>query len=227
MAKRIAKAIAPEPVSGPEFVECEQNSPEWFQARVGLPTASNFATIMASGRDGDPSVTRTKLMHRLAGEIITGEPAEETFKSMAMVRGNALEEEARESFARRKGVTLRRVGFIKNFTGLKRCGASPDSLIGFGSGLEIKTARADVLIPMLDNPAKMPPAHRAQVHGNMWVRECDEWWLSIYCHRNMPALDIQVRRDDRFIQEISDAVERFNFELNRLVERIKRMGEAG
>lgn len=225
MAKRSIRKVAPP--SGPEFVECEQGSDEWKLARLGLVTASHFATVMASGCDGDQSITRTKLMHRLAGEIITGEPAEETYKSIAMMRGNAIEDEARASFARRKKITLRPIGLIRNFAELKRCGASPDSLIGFDSGLEIKSARADILIPMLDNPARMPPAHRAQVHGNMWVSERDEWWLSIYCHRAMPALDIQIRRDEKFIREISDAVERFNYELMKLVERIKRMGQAG
>lgn len=226
MAKRATKTVPPAP-SGPEFIECDQGGDEWRMARLGLVTASNFATAMASGRGDDESITRTKLMYRLAGEIITGEPAEETYKSLAMQRGNAIEDEARESFARRRNLVTRRIGFIRNFDGLKCCGCSPDSLIGFSSGLELKSARADILIPMLDNPARMPPAHRAQVHGNMWVSERDDWWLSIYCHRNMPALDIQVGRDERFIKEISDAVERFNYELMKLVDRIKRMGSAG
>jgi hypothetical protein len=229
MAKK-ATASAPAkaaPKSTLEIIDVEQGSPEWYAARAGLPTGSEFHTVMASGRDGDASVTRTKLMYRLAGEIITGQPAENGFSNAAMERGKALEDEARESYCRRKKVEVRRVGFGRNFSGLKVCGASPDGLIGFNSGLEIKTARADVLIPLLHKPASMPPQHRCQVQGNMMVFEREQWEMTIYCHRAMPAMDVTIYRDDRFIAELMNEIERFNFELHGLVERLRRMGEAG
>lgn len=226
MAKAAAKAPKPSKSLLTVF-DVEQGSQEWWQIRAGIPTASNFATIMASGRDGGASITRTKLLHRLAGEVITGEPAPEGFKSAAMERGNTLEAEARDSFSRRKGVELQRVGFIRNFSGLKQCGCSPDSLIGFDGGLEVKTAQADVLIPMLQRPAAMPSEHRAQVHGSMWICERDFWDVTVFCHRSMPAMDVRVYRDEAFIQQISNEVERFNFDLARLVEQLKNMGEAG
>lgn len=224
-AKKPAKPAPPQ--SDLEFVDVEQGSQAWFEARLGLVTASNFSIVMASGRDGGPSLTRTKLLHRLAGEIITGEPAPEGYKSAAMERGNALEAEARESYARRKNVNLRRVGFVRNFSGLKKCGCSPDSLIGFDGGLEVKTAEAHVLIPMLQRPAAMPPEHRAQVQGCLWICERDFWDVTVYCHRSMPAMDVRVYRDEAFIKQLSNEVERFNFDLKRLVEQLQNMGAAG
>jgi len=74
----------------------------------------------------------------LAGEIITDEPAPEGYKNAAMEKGNALEAEARDSYARRRKVEVRQVGFVRNFSGLKACGASPDGFVGFDGGLEIK-----------------------------------------------------------------------------------------
>jgi hypothetical protein len=43
-----------------QIIECEQGAPEWFAARAGIPTASRFATVMASGRGGAESQTRRK-----------------------------------------------------------------------------------------------------------------------------------------------------------------------
>lgn len=221
------KAAAIQKKSTLVIYDCVQGSEEWFRCRMGIPTASVFSTVMASGKDGGVSITRTQLLHKLAGEVITEQPAEETFRSIAMERGNALEAEARESYCRRKGVEPRHIGFAKNFEGLKTCGASPDSLIGFDGGLEVKTARPDVLVPMLQRPAAMPAEHRAQVMGNMHVMERDWWDLTIYSHRDMPALDVRVYRDEAYIREMSNQIEIFNYDLKTLVEQLRKMGPAG
>jgi hypothetical protein len=207
--------------------DCEQGTDEWKMLRLGLPTASNFATIMASGRDGGASVTRTKLLYKLAGEQITGQVAEE-YRNAAMDRGNAMEDEARQSYCRRYGVEPRRVGFVQNFEGLKACGCSPDSLIGFDSGLEIKTAKAEVLIPLLQKPPAVLSEHRAQIQGSMWICERDQWNLTVYCHPSMPALDVRnIERDDKFIQELSNEVQRFNYDLKTLVRYLREMRASG
>ena len=45
-----------------EIIDCEQNSSDWFAARMGIPTASEFSTVMAKGRDGGASVNKSALM---------------------------------------------------------------------------------------------------------------------------------------------------------------------
>lgn len=228
MAKvAIARKPSVPPASELIIHDVEQGSDAWLTVRLGIATASNFSTIMADGSDGGPSVTRTKLLYRLAFEQITGEPAEEGFRSAAMDRGRMLEDEARLSYCQRKKVEARRVGFATNFSGLKLCGASPDSLLGFDGGLEIKTAKSEIIIPMLKLPAKMPPEHRCQVQGNMLVFERDWWDITVYCHRSMPAMDVRVYRDDVFIKELSNQIERFNWELKTLVDSLRKMGPAG
>lgn len=200
-----------------------QGSVEWWQARLGVVTASNFSTVMAEGRDGELSLTRTELMYRLAGEEITGLPAEETFKSRAMERGKEMEAEAVADYERRKGVTVKRVGFATNFAGLKRCGASPDGLVGFDGGVETKTMRPDLMIPLLMKGAQMIPAHRAQVMGNMMVWQRDWWDLKIFYPR-MPDFTVRVYRDDAYVKRLLDEIERFNFEKKRLIETLRKMG---
>lgn len=214
---------APAPKSLLTIVEVEQGSTEWFQARLGLPTASHFATIMADGRDGGESMTRTQYLHRLAGEVITERPAEETFKSRAMERGKEMEPEAIADYERRKGVEIRRVGLGINFAGLHRCGASPDGLVGFDGGLETKTMRADLMIGLLEKGVRLLPQHRAQVQGNIHVFERDHWDFKIFWPR-LPDYTVRVYRDDQYIKELDAAIQTFNYDLKKLVERLRAMG---
>jgi hypothetical protein len=226
----VAKAATrkPEPKSELVILDVVQGSDDWRAARKGLVTASVFSTVMASGKDGGVSIGRTKLLHKLAAETITGEVSPEGYQSQAMMKGSAMESEARESYARRKGVEVQQVGLVKNFGGLKACGASPDGLLGFDGGLEIKIAtEAHILIPMLQRPAAMPSEHRAQIQGGMWICERSWWDLTIYHHRSMPAVDIRIYRDESYIQQLSNEIERFNFELRRLIESLRKMGAAG
>jgi hypothetical protein len=223
---KATKAAAPKSLM--TVFDVEQGTPEWFECRRGVPTASVMSTVMASGKDGGASITRTKLLHKLAGEIVTGEVAADGYRSAAMEKGKVLEDEARESYSRRKKVEVQRIGFVRNFSGLKTCGCSPDSWIGFDGGLEIKVAtEAHVIIPLLQQPARMPPEHKAQVMANIWICEKEWWDLSIYFHRSMPAMDVRVYRDETFIRDMSDQVERFNHELNRLTQQLRTMGAAG
>lgn len=40
-----------------QIINCEQNSPEWYEARRGIPTASEFASILSAGK-GKPRAKR-------------------------------------------------------------------------------------------------------------------------------------------------------------------------
>lgn len=221
MAK--AAAIKKAPKSELVILDVVQGSPEWFEARMGLPSASNFSTVMAQGRDGDKSLTRTEYLYRLAGEIITERPAEETFKSRAMERGKEMEPEAIADYEGRKKVQVRRIGLAINFSELKRCCASPDGIVGFDGGLETKTMRPDLMIPLLLKGAAMPSDHRAQVQGNMLVLERDFWDFKIFWPK-MPDFTVRIFRDDTYIKELGNQIQIFNHDLKRLVEKLRAMG---
>lgn len=195
------------------FTDLEQGSPEWFAARAGIPTASKFATVMAKGE----GKTRSDYMRRLAGEILTGEPQEQ-FSNTHTDRGNAMEDEARETYAFINDAEVQRVGFIRN--GNK--GASPDSLVGADGGLEIKTALPHIQIDRLERD-RLPPEHKAQVFGNIWLAE-REWWDFVSYWPRLPVLTVRVYRDEEYIKALSDEIDRFNDELAALVERIRNYG---
>lgn len=196
------------------FNDIEQGTPEWFSARAGIPTASRFSTVMAKGE----GKTRAEYMRKLAGEIITGELAE-GFTTPHMERGKMMEDEARETYAFINSVEPYQVGFIRS--GDK--GASPDSLIGTDGGLEIKTALPHIQIDRLERD-RLPPEHKAQVQGNLWISE-REWWDFVSYWPRLPMLITRVYRDEPYIKTMSDEIDRFNDEKAALVERIRAYGQ--
>ena len=196
------------------IIDCEQGSPEWFEARRGLPTASEFSTVMAKGRGGGESLTRTKYLYTLAGELLTGE-VQEGYTNPHMERGKAMEDEARQMFALMQFEEPKPVGLIRNDI----AGASPDSLIREDGLLELKTALPHIQLQRLD-ANRLPPEHVAQVQGQLWVsgrNYCD--FVSFW--PKLPLLCIRVERDEQKIAEIQDAVIEFTRELKLIVARYR------
>lgn len=201
-----------------EIIDCDQNSDTWIRARMGIPTASQFATILAKGRDGGASVGRRTYMLKLAGEIITGEPME-SFSNQHTDRGHEFEPEARDLYAFQTGAQLERIGFIKN----GKAGASPDSLIGEDGGAEIKTKLPHLLAEILLKD-EFPPEHKAQVQGTLWITGRQWWDIAVYWP-GMPLFVKRTQRDEPYIQKIATEVDRFNAELQQTVEYIRRYGQ--
>lgn len=193
----------------------EQGSIEWFEARAGLPTASEFKTVQASGKGGGESITRAKYLRTLAGEILTGEPAPSGYTNDHMARGHEQEDDARRLFSLITDFEPIRVGFVRE----GRAGCSPDSLIGENAGLEIKCAIPAVQIERLQL-GRLPPEHVAQVQGSLWVTGRQHWHFVSYCPR-LPPLIVKVERDEMYIAKLAKAVEAFNEELDSIVDAIR------
>lgn len=200
-----------------QIFNCEQSSPEWFACRMGIPTASMFATVMAKGKDGGASVTRKTYLYKLAGEIVTGEPSE-NYSNEHMERGKAMEAEARDLYAFMTDLIPQQVGFIRN--GGKGC--SPDSLIGNSGVLEVKSKLPHLTIECLLRD-EFPAEHKAQCQGALWVTERE--WVDIAVYwKGLPLFIKRAGRDEAYIQKLSAAVDEFNDELASIVERVKRYG---
>jgi hypothetical protein len=188
--------------------DCEQNSPEWLEARRGIPTASRFSDVLAKGQ----GITRKKYLRTLAGEILTGDVAE-SFSNAHTDRGHAMEGEARTMYAFAHDADPVLVGFMRR----GRVGASPDSLIDANGLLEIKTKLPHLQIEALEGN-KLPSEHVAQVQGQLWVsgREfCDfvSYWPKL------PLFCIRVERDEKYIATLAQEVADFIGELDALVAR--------
>lgn len=200
-----------------QVFNCQQNSPEWYACRLGIPTASMFATVMAKGKDGGASLTRKTYLYKLAGEVITGEPSE-NYSNEHMERGKAMEAEARDLYAFMTDLIPQQVGFIRN--GSKGC--SPDSLIGNSGVLEVKSKLPHLTIECLLRD-EFPAEHKAQCQGALWVTERE--WVDIAVYwKGLPLFIKRAGRDEAYIQKLSAAVDEFNDELASIVERVKRYG---
>jgi hypothetical protein len=197
-----------------QIIECEQNSPEWFAARLGIPTASQFGTVLAKGRDGGASATRRTYMAKLAAEIVTGRPTE-SFSNEHTERGHVLEPEARELYSFMSDSQPKLVGFVRN--GNK--GASPDSFIGNDGILEIKTKLPHLLVDVLLKD-EFPAEHRAQCQGNLFV--CEREWIDISVYwPDLPMFIKRAYRDEKYIANLSSEIDRFNDELQEMVAQIR------
>lgn len=197
-----------------QVFKCEQGTEEWFALRAGIPTASEFSTVIASGRGGGESKTRRTYMLKLAGEIITGRPSE-GFSNVHTERGHEMEPEARDMYAFATDTAPELVGFIRN--GQKGC--SPDSLIGANGMLEIKTKLPHLALDCLLRD-DFPAEHKAQCQGALWVAE-REWIDLVVYWPGIPLFIKRAYRDEVYIKDLSAAVDTFNAELASMVERIR------
>lgn len=201
-----------------EIINCIQGSPEWAQARLGIPTASEFASILTKGRGGAESRTRQSYLYKLAGERLTGEVME-SFTSPHMERGKLMEEEARGAYSFVTGLDCETVGFLRR----GRAGASPDALIGRDGLLEIKTKLPHLLIEALLK-GEFPPEHKAQCQGQLWIAGRDWIDLAVYWP-GLPIFITRAERDEAYIRELAEAVEVFNEELDRVVAQVAACGQ--
>ena len=190
-----------------------QNSPEWMAVRAGIPTASEFDTVMASGRGGGESKTRRKYMLRLIAERM-GAQLPEPYTNASMERGHEMEAEARRTYAFINDCEPTLVGFVRNGD----VGASPDALVGDKGLLEVKTKQPDIHLEVL-LAGVLPPEHKAQVQGQLWVCErefCDfvSYWPKL------PPFIIRVYRDEAYITTLANGVAQFMDELLALQARV-------
>ena len=207
------------------FVGLEQGTEEWLRVRAGIATASRFKDVLTEPRSkadkeaGKLSQTALTYAYELAGEIVTGQPAE-SFSSKAMQRGTELEPQVRTDYELLTDTEVVEIGFVRR----GRFGASPDGLVGADGMVEIKTHLPKLLVPMI-LAGDMPPDHQAQTQGGLWIT--DREWIDLCAfYPGMPMFRARAYRDDVFIKTLEDKLTRFDDEVQSIVERIQAYGVA-
>lgn len=191
----------------------QQQSLEWMMLHLGLPTASQFDNILTpkfARRDG--KMVQSYLAKKLA-EKWQQSPLP-SFSSAQTELGNILETEAIPWYEYEFNTKIDRVGFITTDDG--RTGCSPDGLIGDKSGIEIKCPNADTHVKYLLNGG-VPEEYLHQVHGCLYVTNCEEWKFLSY-RRHFPPLLVTVARDDKIIEAIDEALVLFLGMFDRSME---------
>jgi hypothetical protein len=193
---------------GIEIFDFQQGTPEWFACRLGIPTASEFHSMLAKGE----GKTRKTYMLKLLGERLTGE-SQDSFTTVHTERGKIMEAEARELYSF-DVPQMRQIGFIRRKTDTGLVGCSPDALIGDEGLLEVKTKLPHLQLAVIIAD-KVPSEHVAQCQGALWVT--GRKWLDFLSY--WPGLPLFVKRvypDLEYFATLETALAEFHKEMDAI-----------
>lgn len=200
-------------------LKVEQGSPEWFRARLGRCTGSNFDKLMT--KTGKFSAQSKAYADELIAEMVTGHKQEfSDFKSDAMIRGNDLEEFAVSTYERVSGEKTTVVGMVVSACG--RFSVSPDRYVGDKGLVEIKCPLQKKHINTLIYQ-KMDMTYYAQVQSQLLITG-REWCDFMSFHPEMPPLIERVYVDDEYRENLLDAMAQFIEDMDEKINRLKELG---
>ena len=195
--------------------EYPQGENAWLELHRGIPSAGEFRKIVTDG--GARSAQRKGYLQRKAIEIL-GCEMRHGYCNGNMQYGTDQEGRARAEYALLTGYDIGQIGFARQ----GRRGGSPDGLIGADGIIEIKTHAspeqfADAVLASSDK-------HRAQIQGNLLIQG-RVWCDLIHRCSGLPIYCMRLYRREDYIRQLDDEINKFNEDLDRLVERLKdRLG---
>lgn len=176
------------------IIECDQNTPEWMAARLGVPTASKAGSIVTS--TGARSKSLDKYAEYLAGCIFAGRDLDAWQGNSYTERGHEIEPESRSAYEFMFDRDVEEVGFCTTDDG--RYGASPDGLVlKRTGGVEIKSLPKEHIPTLLyfKRHGKCPPIRIPQVQFQIMV--CGlEFVDSFFYQPGLPSLNIRHEPDE-------------------------------
>lgn len=185
-------------------IDCEQYSEPWWEARRGVPTASNFKRIITPATGKLSAQADDYICELIAEKYHIGAMDELSGPATAAMRnGTETEPEARRWYCLEQD-DVREVGFIMTDCG--RFGCSPDGLVGENGGLELKCPVGKTHIRYLLD-GHLPDEYKAQVHGSLIVSG-RAWWDFLSYVPGLPPFKIRVEPDD-FTDKLRAALEVF------------------
>lgn len=197
-----------------------QYSPEWYEARCGVPTASNFHKILTPKTLQMGAGMLTYIVELIAQKYDPAYGIETDSASTAMRNGTILEPEVRRLYEFESGQRVQQVGFCKTDDG--RFGCSPDGLIGEDGGLEIKSPTPATQIKYLLAGGVLPDEYRAQVHGSLIVTGRKWWDFMSHCPgTSLPWLKVRVE-PDAYTEALRSALDVFWLRYKTARESIER-----
>jgi hypothetical protein len=200
--------------------DIEQGTQEWFDLKLGIPSASCFGYIVTS--KGEKSKSWDKYMDKLVNEKITRRRSKQ-WELSAFNRGKEMEPESRDTWELKHRKEITQVAFVFKDE-RKLFGCSPDGLVDWDGGAIVEGFETKDAIPRIQYErllaGVLPTIHHRQVQGSLYVCEAERWHFRSYCS-GMRPMDIVVERDEKFIKKLADQLEVFCYELQTLVEKYK------
>jgi putative phage-type endonuclease len=195
------------------IINVVQGTEEWFKAKAGVPSASNFDLIVTT--KGEQSKQREKYLYRLAGENIIGK-SEESYTNATMQRGQEMEAEARQLYELITGNTVVQVGLCV----AEGYAASPDGLVGEDGLLEIKCPLLSTHVCYLMK-GELPSDYIQQTQGQLLVTG-RKWVDFLSYYPGIAPLIVRVKRDEVFLKKLRIEIELFCGELEEIVSKLRR-----
>ena len=198
-----------------------QRSPEWFEERRGLVTASKIKDIAKRQKNGSFYATRETYKNQLIAEIITGVSIKIPTND-AMQHGIDTEEAARLAYQDVVWDEVKEASFVKH-PRILRSGASPDALVGGLGLLEIKCPTTVThVLTLREN--KMPEDHNFQVQWQMACtgrQYCDFMSYDPRLPEQYRMYLERVDRDDMFIVTLEEIVTNFLKEVDEEIQKLE------
>ena len=201
-------------------LDVTQGSKEWFLARLGIPTASEFHKILTP-KTMKLSTQAEPYLHRLLAEWLLGTPFEQETTVWSMEVGIEREEEAAQYYELTTGNTTNLAGFC--LTDDRKIGASPDRLVGEKGLVEIKCPLASTHVGYLLN-GELPVDYLPQLQGQLYVSGrawCD--FLSYY--PGLPSLLVRVEPWPAYQQTLAIILREFCARLEQGKQQLQAIKE--
>ena len=205
---------------------CEQRTPEWYAARVGMFTASSASDMLAKIKTGE-AAARRDLRMRLVLERVTGCAQESPYINAEMQRGIDKEPEAVAAYEALTGNLVRPVGFVAHDT--LKAGCSPDGIVGDYEGVvELKCPKSATHLNYLRGGV-MPSDYFGQIVHALWITGA-KWADFLSFDDRFPdplqVFYVRVERDEQQIQSYELLARMFLAEIDKEVEEVTALAGA-
>jgi putative phage-type endonuclease len=204
--------------------DVQQGTPEWFDVRRGVFTASIASKLLTP--TGKLSASRFDEEARLVAERLGLQEPAAPFSTEWMERGIGMEDEARDWFQFVTGNAVDVVGFVTN-PAVPWIGCSPDALTNTIEPVELKCPKPSTHLRWLIAD-ELPKEHIQQVHFQMVVCGAGKGrfhdprirgWFMSYCPPLRPLM-IEVPWND-YTEAMAEATETLGAEMNTLHDKAK------
>lgn len=192
-----------------------QYSDEWWAARRGVPTASEFGNIITPAKGQYAAAADTYINQLIADKFDPCYGPKDEFATAAMRNGTILEPEARRFYEFERDAEVKQIGFCMSDD--RRWGSSPDGLTAEGA-LELKCPTMAVHVGYLRDGV-LPPKYLAQCHGHLIVTGREYVDFMSYCF-GLPPLLVRVEPDE-FTTKLRECLDRFWGEYQEALAKIE------
>jgi hypothetical protein len=212
------------------WIDIEQNTPNWLNCRLGLFTSSNIYNLFVKGKGRKVSKSAETYITQKAIEHIY--PIQvESFGSKAMQWGNDNEDNARNVYEVITGNVVTNGGF---YIFDENTGSSPDGLVGTDGMIEIKCPYTRInhlnnVLNLKDDTDlfKYSKQYYYQVHHQMFCSGRN--WVD-FCSFDPRLLDskgflhtIRIERNEELMSEMAELIFFAGKERDRIIQEFKNI----